>query len=63
MGVYAFGIRFQSFWSRSFARKDLSREKRNAEQNCFQTVTHVFVELDFRVGLRIFKIGVTDMLV
>ena len=29
MGFYAFGTRFQSFWSRSFARKDISCHVRN----------------------------------
>ena len=37
MGFYAFGTRFQSYWSRSFARK-----KPNAGQNCFLTVTLYF---------------------
>ena len=29
MGFYAFGTRFQSFWSQSFARKDVTRHARN----------------------------------
>ena len=42
---YAFGTRFQSFWSQSFARKDISCHARNRMppgQNCFQTVTIFF---------------------
>ena len=41
---YAFGTRFYSFWSQNYF---LSREKSNAGQNCFQTVTCFFFTFFF----------------
>ena len=47
MGIYAFGTRFQSFWSQSFARKDISCCVRNRmlHKNCFQRVTLFFYSM------------------